>query len=98
GQVTASYRQRFSLDYRFQLDSDSYASRRHEVTTSADLGRVQVSARYLYANALAGTTLTEAREQVQAGVKYQVSDNWQVRTAALHDLGEDPGLRRADLG
>lgn len=98
GQVTASYRQRYNLDYRFQLDSDSYGSHRHEVTAGADFGKVQMAARYLYANALGGTTLTESREQVQASVAYSLTDNWRVRTAALHDLGEDPGLRRADLG
>lgn len=98
GQVTASYRQRYSLDYRFQLDSNSLASRRHEVAAAADMGRLTLSGRYLYASGLAGTRVAESREQVQAGIAYNLSDSWRVRAAALHDLGEDPGLRRADAG
>ena len=98
GQVTAAYKDRFTLDYRFQLDNEKLSSRRHEVDASARAGPVQVAARYLYAGAIEGTDLNEDREQIQAGISYQVSEEWRVRSTALHDLGDDPGLRKATFG
>lgn len=98
GQITAGYKNRFSLDYRFQLDSEDSASRRHEVTAAAELGRLSLSSRYLYARALEGTNLSEDREQIQAAAAYQVADEWRVRSSITQDLGDDPGMREADFG
>jgi LPS-assembly protein len=98
GQISASYKTRFNLDYRFQLDNNTHASRRHEVSSSANLGKVQVGAQYLYAKALEGTDLSEDREQVSASVSYSINDEWAVNTSVLQDLGDDPGLRKAGFG
>lgn len=98
GQVSASYKTRFNLDYRFQLDDNTHASRRHEVSSSASIGKLSLGAQYLYARAIEGTYLSEDREQVGASASYAVSDEWRVNTSILQDLGEDPGLRRASFG
>lgn len=98
GQISASYKNRFNLDYRFQLDNDTRASRRHEASSSVNFGKVEVGAQYLYAKAIEGTSLSEDREQVSAYAAYSINDEWRVNTAALQDLGDDPGLRKASFG
>lgn len=98
GQVVADYKQRFGLNYRFQLDNDNLASRRHEAGAYASVGPVRVNAQYLFANPIEGTSLDDNREQVSVGMAYRVNPEWQVRSAVLHDLGADPGLRRATFG
>lgn len=98
GQIAANYKNKFTLDYRFQLDSNSYASARHELSTTATIGKLQLGSQYLYAKAIEGTDLSETREQIYGYVGYRISDEWNVRSSVLHDLGEDAGLRRAALG
>lgn len=98
GQITASYKRNFSLDYRFQLDNVDMSSRRHEVNTYGRVGPVTANAQYLYADPIAGTRIDDDREQIQLGLGYAFSDTWQVRTAVLRELGDDPGLRRATFG
>jgi LPS-assembly protein len=98
GQITASYRDRYGLDYRFQLDSDTLASRRHEADAFAEWSRLRLDMRYLYATALRGTEIDESREQAGIGAAYKLTKEWQVRTSAIEDLGEEPGLRRATFG
>ncbi len=98
GQITASYKNRFSLDYRFQLDEHDLSSRRHEVEAHVTAGRVELASRYLYARSLEGTNQDETREQIQAGVSYRATDAWRVRSSITQDLGDDPGMRKADLG
>lgn len=98
GQISASYEGRMALNYRFQLDSTDMSSQRHEVDGYADFGRVTLSTRYLFAKALEGTTIDESREQIQNNVAYSLTEHWRVRVGGLHDLGEDPGLRKAVMG
>ncbi|MCB1532446.1 MAG: LPS-assembly protein LptD [Alphaproteobacteria bacterium] len=98
GQVSGAYRNKFTLDYRFQLSSDNYSPQRHEIDSFLNLERLQLSNRYLYANALGGTEIAESREQLQASAAYYVSEDWRVRVGAHQDLGQNPGLRRASLG
>ncbi len=97
GQVKARYKNNYSLDYRFQLDNDSLASRRHEIFTTARLNRFQLSSQYLYASELEGTDIDATREQITNAVSYEINDQWRVGAAARHDLGEEPGLRTAQL-
>lgn len=97
GQMTAAYKNRFMLDYRFQLDENDLASRRHEVEARVKAGRVELSSRYLYAHSLEGTNLDQTREQVQAGIAYHPSDTWRARSSITQDLGDDPGMRKADF-
>lgn len=98
GQVSAVYEDRFGLNYRFQIGSEEFTSRRHELDTFAQWDSVRLSTRYLFAKALEGTDIDESREQLENALSFDVTDNWRLRTGALHDLGEDPGLRKAILG
>ena len=98
GQISASYKARFALDYRFQLDSESFASERHEVAGQAVFGAVTLGSRYLYAKGIEDTDLSAEREQIQGWASYKISDRWSTSAYTVHDLGDDPGLRRAGWG
>lgn len=98
GQITGRYKQDYSLDYRFQLANDNLSPQRHEVDASASFNSFTLSTRYLFAKSLEGTDIEETREQIENGASYYINDKWRVRGSARHDLGEDPGLREANLG
>lgn len=98
GQVSADLGDKFNLDYRFQFNEEDLESRRHELIASSDLGRFGVNTRYLFARNVTGTGLTKDREQLRLGGFVKLTDNWRIATATLTDLGEEPGLRTADLG
>lgn len=97
-------RMRFGLgdglqaDYRFQFDSDNFASQRHELGGISTLGPLTTEARYLYINGIAGTEFFETREQAELGMQYRFTPVWRTYGSALQDLGQEPGLRRARLG
>jgi LPS-assembly protein len=98
GQLSAKYKESFGAYYRFQTDSDDFTSQRHEVDSYAKWRRFDLQGRYLYARALEGTEIDDSREQVQGWAGFRLTDNWRIRSMALHDLGSDPGLRKAELG
>lgn len=99
GQISSSLGKHLDLDYRFQLDQDNLSSKRHEVEAIGSIGPVTATTRYFYASALEGTDLTESREQIRSGIKYQLNDQWSVSGSAQYDFAdEDEGLRRATTG
>lgn len=98
GQIRGAYEGDYMLDYRFQLDNDSLASRRHEVDASLTVEGVSFGTQYLFAKALEGTDITETREQITNSASYYINDRWRLHGGARHDLGSDPGLRQANLG
>ncbi len=98
GQISGNYDGIYSLDYRFQLNSDDFTSERHEVDLSADWNRFRLQSSYLFASALEGTDITESREQLEADAQFYLSKEWRTRFGATQDLGEDPGLRQAYAG
>ncbi|HEY8191768.1 MAG TPA: LPS assembly protein LptD [Alphaproteobacteria bacterium] len=98
GQVAMGIDGNYTLNYRFQLDAQDLTPRRHELDVYAHWRRFTYGARYLFANALEGTDIVESREQIQNAVAYDITSKWRLRGAMLHDLGEDPGLRKAAVG
>lgn len=99
GQISALYDGRAGLNYRFQLDSDSLSSQRHEFDGYLRWHRLNVNGRYLFAKALEGTDFTESREQIDVAAALGLTRHWRVRGSAIYDLGEDdPGLRRTGFG
>lgn len=98
GQISASYKDMYDLDYRFQFGSDGFQSKRHEVEAAADWNRFRLNSRYLYAGALEGTDIEESREQVDASAQFYFTQEWRTRFGATQDLGESPGLRKAFAG
>lgn len=98
GQISANYLNNYFLDYRFQLSSDSLRSQRHEVDASMELDRFNLSSSYLFAKALEGTDISESREQIRADAGYYFAPEWRMRSGAIQDLGDTPGLREAYVG
>ncbi len=98
GQISGAIDGTYGLNYRFQLSGEDMSSTRHELDGYADWNRLQLDTRYLYAKALGGTDIEESREQLEVGAAFGLTKSWRVRGAALQDLGEDPGLRKATFG
>ncbi len=98
GQLTASYGGDYTLDYRFQLDSENISSQRHEADATLTFSNLTLSSQYLYAKALGGTDIDERREQINNSASYDIDENWRVYGGMRHDLGDDPGLRNANVG
>jgi LPS-assembly protein len=98
GQISGRYKDRYGADYRMQLGSDDFSSRRHELDAYANWDRLDVAMRYLFAKALEGTDISDSREQIEGAAGLFVTDKWRLRGGALYDLGVDPGLRQAEIG
>lgn len=98
GQISGVYDSDYALDYRFQIGGQTLTSVRHEIDARGTFGPLEIGSRYLFSDPLEGTSIDESREQVQGSTAWRVSDRWRLRTAALHDLGQDPGLRKANFG
>lgn len=99
GEMSTRIGEFYDMHYRFQLENDNFSPRRHEVEANTDFGRLSLSGRYLYAQALEGNDFfDESREQVEANTGFYFTPEWRMRTGALHDLGDQPGLRTAYLG
>ncbi len=98
GEVKANYKGDYTLDYRFQLDNDKLSPQRHEVDAYVKLADLTLSSTYLFAKAIDDSNDDETREQINNAASYYINDNWRVYGSARHDLGDDPGLRQANLG
>ena len=98
GELKAQYKNDFSMDYRFQLDNETLSSQRHEVDTSARIKKLKLTSRYLFAKATENLIDSETREQIYNGASYYINDKWRLFGGARHDLGDNRGLRKANLG
>lgn len=98
GQISAGFAPSFTADYRFQLDNKNMSIRRHEVRATGGTDKYTLATKYMYAGAVEGTGIDEAREQVSLTALYRIDENWSANTGSLVDLGEEPGLRKASLG
>ena len=98
GQVSASYKNDYTLDYRFQADDENFSSQRHELDAGLKYKDLTFNTTYLYAKGLSGTDIDETREQITNSASYYINDNWRLYGSARHDLGVDPGLRKAGFG
>lgn len=95
GQISSTFDNRYTLNYRFQLNSEDLSSERHEVDFGTWLGPFSLSTRYLYASSLEDTDIDESREQLHNDIGYYLTPEWRVRAGATNDFGENPGLRQA---
>jgi LPS-assembly protein len=98
GQFSANYQNRYTLDYRYQLNSQTLTSERHEVDFNADWNRFRLGGEYLYASALEGTELDESREQFNAASQLYLTPSWRMLNGATYDFGENEGLRKVYTG
>lgn len=97
-ELNAAYSNRYFANYKLQLDYDTLSSQRHEFDFFADMNRLTLGGRYLFAKGLAGTDITESREQSQLAAAFDLTEDWRTRGGAIYDFGADPGLREAYLG
>lgn len=99
GSISASFGEgKHDLSYRFQLDSESFASERHELFGVTEWGPVEMDGSYLYANGQPGTEYEDSREQIRFGTTLNLTDQWWVRGDAIYDLSDvesERGLRRS---
>jgi LPS-assembly protein len=98
GEIFANYKNNYTLNYRFQLAEENLESERHELDATARFGGFDISTKYLYANSLEGTAITQSREQFGADIGYNWNTEWRTTAGAVQDLGESPGLRYAYAG
>jgi LPS-assembly protein len=99
GAVNASFDGgRHNVSYRFQVDSDTLASQRHELYAQTEWGPVEADGYYLYAAGAPGTEYPDSREQIRLGSTIDLSDQWSFRGDAIYDLSNvstERGLRRS---
>ncbi len=98
GEVKANYKGGYQLDYRFQLDNDKLSPQRQELTASLKLSDLTLSSNYLYAKAIEGSIDIKTREQINNSASYYINDRWRLFGSARHDLGDNSGLRNANIG
>ena len=98
GQIDTRLAKHLDVNYRFQLDHNNLASRRHELEASGGTDNLRLRTQYLFASRVDGTGFAESREQIRLGGSYRINDFWKVNTSTLTDLGEEPGLRKASIG
>ena len=99
GEITGRYKSIASLQYRFQYDGENFADKRHELDADAHLGKWDLSVGYLFTSALAGTEITESREQLRNNVGYQINERWRVHAGSIFDFSDSQrGLRRGEAG
>ena len=99
GQISSRYKDKFNLNYRFELDNESMRPNRHELDGNLFWGRLGVGTTYLYSRALQGTDLLVTREQIAPTITYKVTDEWTVGANARYELSDtsDRGLRGSAL-
>ena len=99
GQVGASFdNDNHNLNYRFQIDGETFETERHEFYGATIVEKIRASAIYLFEKGSPGTEFVESREQIQATLSRPINENWGVNLSGLYDLGEDSGLRKSRLG
>lgn len=99
GSVNASFDGgRHDVSYRFQVDSDTMGSQRHELYGQTGWNNVALDGYYLYAAGEPGTAYEDSREQVRLGSTVGLTDGWSVRGDVIYDLSDvkaQRGLRRS---
>lgn len=98
GQVAAVYKDDYGLDYRFQIANNDLSSQRHELDAHGQWDRLSLRTRYLFAKAISGQESSESREQLETSGSFKVTEQWRLKAGTLYDLGEEPGLRKAQVG
>lgn len=98
GQINLGLSKYLSADYRFQLDNRNLTMRRHELQAMGGNDTFTLNIGYIYFDRVVGTGFNEPREQFQTEGVYKLTQYWSVNAYTLHDLGQEPGLRKAAGG
>lgn len=98
GQLNVSLSKYLSGDYRFQIDTENLGIRRHELQAHVGNDKFNVDTHYIYIDKIAGTGFNESRQQILLDGKYYLDPKWWLNGGTLVDMGEEPGLRKAQFG
>lgn len=99
GSIMASITEYLDVDYRFQLDSDTFMSRRHELGAQVNAGPLSIYNQYFFAGALDGSGIGESREQLFTSARLRIAEHWAIHGGTRFELsGENTGLREASYG
>ena len=99
GSVALHAGNKLQLNYGMQLASDNLSSKRHEIDATGRFRKIDLNARYFYADALAGTDLDESREQLGLSARYRFNDRLSFLGGMQYDLADETdGLRYARYG
>lgn len=97
GQVEATFLNTFYLDYRFQLNENDFSSQRQEAQLAVIQDSYEAAVSYLSAPAIAGTGLTDSRDQIELNLANKITDQWSTGISTRHDLSGDAGMLNAGL-
>lgn len=92
GRVEAAPTDWFDVLYRFRLDTDDLSLRRSEVGFGVGTPELRLTGDYVLLDAPATTGLFRQREQVQATLSSQLTQNWYVYGSHRRDLDADDPL------
>lgn len=85
------------LAYRTQVEADNFNPRRHELDVTTAFSKYKLSARYLFAEVVSGTNITDTREEIRVGADARPNKNWRMAASTLYDLADGAELRKASL-
>ena len=110
GQLKLGLSKYLDADYRVQLNSETFAARRHEVQAGGGNDDFHLNTHYFFIEPVTGltpvTTTTPAevadfsntRQEIEVDGTYNLTKTWKLHAADLYDLGSQPGLRNANAG
>lgn len=87
-----------TLQYRFRLDKDSFASRRSELSAAMGPELLRLTTSYLFVKG--GTTLSSPNntEELYMALSSRFSQNWSITTSHRQNLSANGGSIRTDIG
>ncbi len=88
-----------SLQYRFRLDKDTFASRRAEITTSVGPPPFRLTTSYLFVKAdTPQRVLLGSTEEFFVQVSSRFSQHWSISASHRQNLGQNGGTIHSDFG
>ena len=95
GRVDLRPYEHIDLLYRFRLDKDNLAGRRHEVDFSLGPPALNLDLSYLFIDGRSGTQDASDREEIELRLDSQVTENWSGFASTRRDLRRDDTLEAA---
>ncbi|MHA1538648.1 MAG: LPS-assembly protein LptD [Alphaproteobacteria bacterium] len=84
--------------YRFRIGTSDLQAKRHEISASAVLGAVRVSAGYFLFGANENNTEFGNREEITGGIVARIAKNWSINANSRYDLTRKGGLLSWGMG
>lgn len=89
GSIRGQYGQYVDVDYRFRLDEQDLASRRHELSGSFGTSSLRLNTAYFLAKGVPATDVAQDREQLYTGLSTALTDYWSIGGYNRRDF-DDP--------